>query len=113
MLISTLHRAGNEKDGDEQADTVGCCSLRVEHIELHEQKVPVLLSEYNRSVVMLMSLYQVSDVNFDKNLRESSSILLSRMAKSMSWSLTSSERTPSGELSYRKVTGVINESLEI
>ncbi|XP_056649052.1 DNA topoisomerase I, mitochondrial isoform X2 [Diorhabda sublineata] len=30
-------RAGNEKDED-QADTVGCCSLRVEHIELHEKK---------------------------------------------------------------------------
>lgn len=30
-------RAGNEKDGDEQADTVGCCSLRVEHIKLHEK----------------------------------------------------------------------------
>lgn len=30
-------RAGNEKD-DDQADTVGCCSLRVEHIELHEHK---------------------------------------------------------------------------
>lgn len=30
-------RAGNEKDED-QADTVGCCSLRVEHIQLHEQK---------------------------------------------------------------------------
>ena len=29
-------RAGNEKDED-QADTVGCCSLRVEHIELTEQ----------------------------------------------------------------------------
>lgn len=28
-------RAGNEKDED-QADTVGCCSLRVEHITLHE-----------------------------------------------------------------------------
>lgn len=28
-------RAGNEKDDDE-ADTVGCCSLRVEHIKLHE-----------------------------------------------------------------------------
>merc|ERR1712018_499236 len=27
-------RAGNEK-GDEEADTVGCCSLRVEHIKLH------------------------------------------------------------------------------
>ena len=25
-------RAGNEKDSDEAADTVGCCSLRVEHI---------------------------------------------------------------------------------
>lgn len=29
-------RAGNEKDED-QADTVGCCSLRVEHIELHRE----------------------------------------------------------------------------
>ncbi|XP_022671948.1 DNA topoisomerase 1-like isoform X2 [Varroa destructor] len=30
-------RAGNEKDSDEQADTVGCCSLRVEHIRLHDE----------------------------------------------------------------------------
>jgi len=29
-------RAGNEKDED-QADTVGCCSLRFEHIELHDE----------------------------------------------------------------------------
>ncbi|XP_053661287.1 DNA topoisomerase I, mitochondrial [Anopheles marshallii] len=29
-------RAGNEKD-DDQADTVGCCSLRYEHIELHKE----------------------------------------------------------------------------
>ncbi|XP_065205283.1 DNA topoisomerase I, mitochondrial-like isoform X2 [Planococcus citri] len=29
-------RAGNEKDED-QADTVGCCSLRVEHIQLHDE----------------------------------------------------------------------------
>ncbi|CAF1360756.1 unnamed protein product, partial [Didymodactylos carnosus] len=29
-------RAGNEKDDDE-ADTVGCCSLRVEHITLHDR----------------------------------------------------------------------------
>ncbi len=28
-------RAGNEKDSDETADTVGCCSLRVEHISKH------------------------------------------------------------------------------
>jgi len=30
-------RAGNEKDED-QADTVGCCSLRVEHVELVERR---------------------------------------------------------------------------
>ncbi|XP_063376483.1 DNA topoisomerase I, mitochondrial [Cydia fagiglandana] len=30
-------RAGNEKD-DDQADTVGCCSLRVEHIQLFKEK---------------------------------------------------------------------------
>ncbi|KAF4796216.1 hypothetical protein TURU_086268 [Turdus rufiventris] len=30
-------RAGNEKEEGETADTVGCCSLRVEHIQLHPQ----------------------------------------------------------------------------
>lgn len=30
-------RAGNEKDDSEAADTVGCCSLRVEHIQLFEE----------------------------------------------------------------------------
>jgi DNA topoisomerase-1 len=34
-LIDTLAlRAGNEKDNEEEADTVGCCSLRVEHVTL-------------------------------------------------------------------------------
>ncbi len=28
-------RAGNEK-GEDKADTVGCCSLRVEHVKLLE-----------------------------------------------------------------------------
>ncbi len=27
-------RAGNEKDTEEAADTVGCCSLRVEHVKV-------------------------------------------------------------------------------
>ena len=30
-------RAGNEKEDGETADTVGCCSLRVEHLTLHEE----------------------------------------------------------------------------
>ncbi|XP_074644312.1 DNA topoisomerase I, mitochondrial-like [Tubulanus polymorphus] len=31
-------RAGNEKDEGESADTVGCCSLRVEHLTLYPEK---------------------------------------------------------------------------
>eukprot|EP00057_Strongylocentrotus_purpuratus_P019907 XP_011674381.1 PREDICTED: DNA topoisomerase I, mitochondrial-like isoform X1 [Strongylocentrotus purpuratus] len=31
-------RAGNEKEEGETADTVGCCSLRVEHIQLYEEQ---------------------------------------------------------------------------
>lgn len=31
-------RAGNEKEEGETADTVGCCSLRVEHITLHDEQ---------------------------------------------------------------------------
>ena len=38
-------RAGNEKDED-QADTVGCCSLRVEHITLHEEHDGIFLTIY-------------------------------------------------------------------
>lgn len=41
---------GNEKDVDEAADTVGCCSLRCEHIKLHEAldgKEYDLVSYYN------------------------------------------------------------------
>eukprot|EP00795_Rhopilema_esculentum_P001691 gene1691-16168_t len=30
-------RAGHEKEEGESADTVGCCSLRVEHIKLHKE----------------------------------------------------------------------------
>ncbi|KAK3328892.1 hypothetical protein B0H66DRAFT_571640 [Apodospora peruviana] len=30
-------RAGNEKDTDNEAETVGCCSLKYEHITLHEK----------------------------------------------------------------------------
>nr|XP_054374955.1 DNA topoisomerase I, mitochondrial isoform X2 [Pongo abelii] len=30
-------RAGNEKEDGEVADTVGCCSLRVEHVQLHPE----------------------------------------------------------------------------
>lgn len=34
-------RAGNEKDTDNEADTVGCCSLKYEHITLREPDIVV------------------------------------------------------------------------
>lgn len=40
FIVSYLQlalRAGNEKEEGETADTVGCCSLRVEHINLHPE----------------------------------------------------------------------------
>lgn len=36
MCAQLALRAGNEKEEGETADTVGCCSLRVEHITLHD-----------------------------------------------------------------------------
>ena len=36
FLFKLALRVGNEKDEDE-ADTVGCCSLRVEHIKLFDK----------------------------------------------------------------------------
>eukprot|EP01043_Picozoa_sp_COSAG02_P120211 COSAG02_NODE_56951_length_283_cov_0.402174_1_plen_76_part_10 len=37
FLIDRLAlRVGGEKNTDEEADTVGCCSLRVEHVSLAE-----------------------------------------------------------------------------
>ncbi|KAF7456428.1 DNA topoisomerase I [Cryptosporidium felis] len=36
-------RVGGEKDTDEEADTVGCCSLRVEHITFNKQEKSITL----------------------------------------------------------------------
>jgi len=36
FLVQLALRVGNEKDEDE-ADTVGCCSLRIEHIKLYDK----------------------------------------------------------------------------
>ncbi|KFG56601.1 DNA topoisomerase I, partial [Toxoplasma gondii RUB] len=41
-LIDVLAlRVGGEKDTDEEADTVGCCSLRVEHLTFDTEKQEV------------------------------------------------------------------------
>jgi DNA topoisomerase-1 len=40
-------RVGNEKDEDE-ADTVGCCSLRVEHIVINDENKVLHYSSINK-----------------------------------------------------------------
>lgn len=34
-------RVGNEK-GEDEADTVGCCSLRVEHVSVHDTDAKII-----------------------------------------------------------------------
>lgn len=34
-------RVGNEK-GEDEADTVGCCSLRVEHVSVHDTQPKII-----------------------------------------------------------------------
>lgn len=59
-------RAGNEKETDEAADTVGCCSLRVEHIKLHEEhgdKELVYSQIFSRDFFKYKKNIQYSEVN--------------------------------------------------
>lgn len=57
-------RAGNEKDSDEEADTVGCCSLRVEHVEIlpnHQIKLEFLGKDsmpYENTVTILPKVWE-------------------------------------------------------
>lgn len=57
-------RVGNEKDEDE-ADTVGCCSLRVEHITLKNPNIVEFdfLGKVSSCVVHCLSLRNVKWTN--------------------------------------------------
>jgi DNA topoisomerase-1 len=59
-------RVGNEKNTDEEADTVGCCSLRVEHViddagdnMLHLNFLGKDSIEYNNTTPILPRVYQL------------------------------------------------------
>lgn len=57
-------RVGNEKNEEEEADTVGCCSLRVEHIKLMPESVVRFdflgkdSMRYENDVVVVPQVYQ-------------------------------------------------------
>ena len=65
-------RAGNEK-GDDEADTVGCCSLRVEHVGFKEPDVLVFdflgkdsIRYYNELTVPLVVYQNLKKLTLDK-----------------------------------------------
>merc|ERR1712178_300551 len=57
-------RVGGEKDTEEEADTVGCCSLRVEHMKLEPPNIIHLnflgkdSIEYKNSVTVTDQVYE-------------------------------------------------------
>ncbi|KAH8922426.1 hypothetical protein BT69DRAFT_243853 [Atractiella rhizophila] len=80
-------RAGNEKDLGEEADTVGCCSLRFEHVTLSPPN-NVHLDFLGKDSVRFQKDLNVSDLVF-KNLKlfkknkEASDSLFDRISTSM------------------------------
>ena len=78
-------RAGNEKDED-QADTVGCCSLRVEHVNLHDKYhgLYLLFGQLGSKMDIKMLLY-LSSV-YDKQIHSS---VYAKASKNTLWNGTS------------------------
>jgi DNA topoisomerase-1 len=60
-------RAGNEKDTSEEADTAGCCTLRIEHVTL-EPPNWVTFDFLGKDSIRYHNKVQVADQVF-KNLR--------------------------------------------
>jgi len=61
-------RAGNEKDTAEEADTVGCCSLRVEHIELgtDEEGPTILFNFLGKDSIQYKNLLKLRPADEDR-----------------------------------------------
>ncbi|KAK3383157.1 hypothetical protein B0T24DRAFT_516332 [Lasiosphaeria ovina] len=60
-------RAGNEKDTDNEAETVGCCSLKFEHVTLQEPDI-VIFDFLGKDSIRFYNEFQVSPQVF-RNLR--------------------------------------------
>ncbi|NXU50146.1 TOP1 topoisomerase, partial [Turnix velox] len=91
-------RAGNEKEEGETADTVGCCSLRVEHIKLHpeldEQKNVVEFDFLGKDSIRYYNKVSVEKMVF-KNLQ-----------------LFMKNKNPSDDLFDRLSTTMLNKHLQ-
>lgn len=90
-------RAGNEKDSDEEADTVGCCSLRVEHIKLHDE-IDELTNVVEFDFLGKDSIRYQNQISIDKQVYKNLKIFIKN-------------KSPSDDLFDRLTTGILNKYL--
>lgn len=62
-------RVGNEKDTEESADTVGVCSLRVEHITLHEESLEIEFDFLGKDSMRYYNKVRLPDLVFANMLK--------------------------------------------
>jgi DNA topoisomerase I len=61
-------RVGNEKNTDEEADTVGCCSLRVEHIEFDKETQSITLDFLGKDSIRFYNTVHIESARVFANL---------------------------------------------
>eukprot|EP00922_Rhytidocystis_sp_ex-Travisia-forbesii_P025239 GHVS01037057.1.p1 GENE.GHVS01037057.1~~GHVS01037057.1.p1 ORF type:complete len:607 (+),score=116.47 GHVS01037057.1:219-2039(+) len=61
-------RVGGEKDTDEEADTVGCCSLRLEHLQLNAASNEITLDFLGKDSIRYLNTVQIDEQAF-KNMQ--------------------------------------------
>ncbi|KAH9455446.1 hypothetical protein Pst134EA_022910 [Puccinia striiformis f. sp. tritici] len=66
LIDKFAFRAGNEKDKDNEADTVGCCSLRCEHVTLEPPRT-VTFDFLGKDSIRFFNKFEVDEAVF-KNL---------------------------------------------
>ena len=64
MLDILALRVGNEKDNDEEADTVGCCSLRKEHITFNKKNSTITLDFLGKDSIRYLNTVKVNALAF-------------------------------------------------
>ncbi|XP_053990969.1 DNA topoisomerase I, mitochondrial-like isoform X2 [Hylaeus volcanicus] len=93
MLDILALRVGNEKDSDEEADTVGCCSLRKEHITFNKKASTITLDFLGKDSIRYLNTVKVDSLAF-RNL-----------------SLFCDKKSASADIFDRISTGVLNRYL--
>ncbi|KAK6590563.1 DNA topoisomerase I [Cryptosporidium xiaoi] len=58
-------RVGGEKDTDEEADTVGCCSLRVEHITFNKEEKSITLDFLGKDSIRYFNTVVIDPAAFN------------------------------------------------